>query len=105
MGASNQTYNTFPSAFGTGTLIPQSRSRVTALDCKPPSIHDLHCPTTVLLQSSLCSSRIHCFRNSSCLPNGRYQCVVFFLTGGWPLKVLTGLINSSGLRVLPQFSH
>ena len=35
IGASNHTYNTFPSAFGNGTFTPQSKSRVMALGCKP----------------------------------------------------------------------
>ena len=60
-------------ASGSGTLIPQSRSLVTALGCNPPSIQLLHCPITVARQSSLCSFRIHSRRKSSCLSRGRYQ--------------------------------
>src|ERR1700722_13276906 len=105
IGASNHTYNTFPSASGSGTLIPQSRSRVTARGCRPPSIQLLHCPMTFVRQSSLCSSRIHCRKKASCRSSGRYQCVVLLFTGGLPLSVLWGLISSSGLRDVPQFSH
>ncbi len=105
IGASNQTYNTLPSAPLIGTLIPQSKSRVTALGCNPPSIQLLHCPTTAGLQSSVCSLIIQFLKKSSCLFNGKYQCVVDFLIGALPLKVLTGLINSSGLNVFPHFSH
>ena len=44
IGASNQTYSTLPSAPSTGTGIPQSRSRLTALGWRPPSSQDLHWP-------------------------------------------------------------
>jgi hypothetical protein len=65
----------------------------------------LHWPVTVPLQSSLCCCKIHSLRNFSCLPNGKYQWVVFLFTGFFPLNVLTGFISSSGLNVVPQFSH
>src|SRR3989339_17423 len=107
MGASNHTYSTLPLPPSTslGKATPQSKSRVTALGCKPPSIQLLHCPTTVERQSLPCSSIIHLRKKSSCLSKGRYQCLVNFLTGVFPLKVLTGLINSSGLKLFPQLSH
>ena len=105
IGASNHTYKTFPSPPATGTFTPQSKSRVTARGCNPPSIQLLHCPITAGLQSLACSSNNHLRKNSSCLFKGKYQCVVSFLIGALPLKVLTGLINSSGLKLLPHFSH
>ena len=94
-----------PSPPATGTLTPQSKSRVTALGCKPPSIQLLHWPTTAGRQSFTCSFKIHSRKKSSCLFKGKYQWVVSFLIGALPLKVLTGLINSSGLKLLPHFSH
>src|SRR5215203_4289735 len=105
MGASNHTYKTFPSAPGKGTFTPQSKSLVTALGCKPLSSQLLHWPNTFTFQSLPCSLTIHCRSHSSCLFNGKYQCFVNFFIGGLPLKVLTGLINSSGLNVVPQRSH
>src|SRR3990170_738611 len=105
MGASNQTYNTFPAASSNGAGTPQSRSLVTALGCKPASIQLLHWPSTLFFQSLACSSRIHCFSQLSYLFRGRYQCFVIFFTGVRPLRVLCGLINNSGLRVLPHLSH
>ena len=44
IGASNQTYKTFPLESLTGTGTPQSKSLVTALGFRPSSNHDLHCP-------------------------------------------------------------
>src|SRR5687768_4814690 len=105
MGASNHTYNTFPFASGSGTATPQSRSRVTALGCRPPSIQLLHCPSTLVFQSFACSLRIQLRSHPSCLFSGRYQWVVSFFTGTFPLSVLTGLISSSGLKEVPHFSH
>src|SRR5687767_7676205 len=105
MGASNQTYNTFPSASFKGTFTPQSRSLVTALGCRPLSIQLLHCPSTFGFQSEPCSSTIYFLNQSSCLFKGRYQCLVFLFTGALPLSVLTGLISSSGLKEVPHFSH
>src|SRR6185312_7394906 len=105
IGASNHTYSTFPSASFKGTFTPQSRSRVTALGCRPPSIQLRHCPTTFARQSSLCPTRIHSRRNFSYLSSGRYQCRVLRFTGGLPLSVLCGSISISGLKDVPQFSH
>src|SRR2546421_1778083 len=105
MGASNHTYNTFPSASFNGTGMPQSRSLVTALGCKPASSQLLHCPSTFGFQSAAWSFNIHSRNHSSCLFNGRNQCFVSFFTGDLPLNVLRGLINWSGLSELPHFSH
>src|SRR6478735_7934345 len=105
IGASNHTYNTLPSASGSGTFTPQSKSRVTARGCRPASIQLLHCPSTLAFQSFWCSFNIQLRSQSSCLLSGRYQCLVAFFTGGLPLRVLTGLINSSGLKDVPQVSH
>src|SRR5215210_658886 len=105
MGASNQTYKTFVLASGKGTFTPQSRSRVTARGCKPASIQLLHWPNTFVFQSNWCSFNIQSRSQSSCLFKGRYQCLVAFFIGGFPLSVLTGLINSSGLSDVPQRSH
>ena len=85
--------------------MPQSKSLVTALACKPASSQLLHWPDTFAFQSVLCSSNIHLRKNSSCLSNGKYQCLVAFFMGAFPLKVLRGLINSSGLSDVPHFSH
>src|SRR5579875_3195990 len=105
IGASNQTYNTLPFASGKGTGTPQSRSLVTARGCKPLSSQLLHWPNTFVFQSWACSFNIQLRKKSSCLFKGRYQCLVNFFTGGFPLSVLTGLINSSGLKAVPQRSH
>src|SRR5215212_4889411 len=105
MGASNHTYNTFPAASVNGTFTPQSKSLVTALGSKPLSIQLLHWPRTFAFQSFWCSFNIQFRSQSSCLFNGRYQCFVFLFTGGLPLNVLTGFINSSGLRDVPHLSH
>src|SRR5690606_39815271 len=51
IGASNQTYNFFPSAPSTGTSIPQYISRVTARGFNPSSNHDFTCPYTFDFQS------------------------------------------------------
>ena len=58
IGASNHTYNTFPSASFTGTGTPQSKSRVIARGCKPSPLSNqlLHCPYTFDFQS-LCWSK------------------------------------------------
>src|SRR5665213_383003 len=104
MGASNQTYSTFPSASGSGTGIPQLLSRVIARLCKPLSSQLLHCPYTLGFHS-LWPFRIHSFRNSSYFCNGKYQCLVFLFTGTASLRVLCGLMSCSGLREEPQRSH
>src|SRR5687767_13793278 len=105
MGASNHTYKTFPWASANGTFTPQSKSLVTALGCKPPSIQLLHCPSTLAFQSAACSFNIQLRNQFSYLSIGRYQCFVNFFTGGLPLNVLYGFINSSGLNDFPQVSH
>src|SRR5687768_12912145 len=105
IGASNQTYKTFPSASGSGTLIPQSRSRVMARDCSPPSIQDLHWPYTFVFQSEACPLMIQSFNQPSYFSKGKYQCLVARSTGGLLVRVERGLINSLGLSVDPQFSH
>ena len=97
IGASNQTYNTFPSAPSTGTGIPQSKSRVTALGRNPSSIQDFTCPYTFGFQSSLCPSKIHSFKNASCLSKGKNQCLVSFTVGTFPVIVDLGLIKSVAL--------
>src|SRR5690606_9043765 len=104
-GASNQTYSTFPSASFTGTGIPQSRSRVTARGRKPSSIQLLHWPSTLVFQSFLWSTKIHCFRKSSYSFKGRNQCFVSFKTGLFPEITLRGFIKSVALWLVPQFSH
>ena len=104
IGASNQTYSTFPSAPSTGTGIPQSRSRLTARGCNPISSQLLHCPYTFGFHS-LCPSSIHWRRNGSHLSKGRYQCLVSFITGWLPLIADFGLIRSVGLKEVPQASH
>jgi len=97
IGASNQTYNTFPSAPSTGTGIPQSKSRVTALGLKPSSIQDFTCPKTFGFQSFLWPSKIHSFKNASCLSNGKNQCLVSFKEGTLPVIEDLGLIKSVAL--------
>jgi len=64
IGASNQTYNTFPSSSSIFTGIPQSRSLVTALGFNPLSNHDLTCPTTFVFHLSLFSTVIQFLINS-----------------------------------------
>src|SRR4051812_37301024 len=104
MGASNQTYNTFPSASGRGTLMPQLLSRVMARDCRPVSSQLLHWPYTLFFHS-LCPSSTHSFSQGSYSFRGKYQCLVFLFTGVASLNALRGLISCSGERELPQFSH
>src|SRR6187402_3485568 len=84
IGASNQTYKTFPSAPSTGTGMPQSKSRVTALGFNPSSSHDLHWPKTFVFQSFAWSFKIHSFRKSSYLSKGKNQCFVLFMIGVSP---------------------
>src|SRR5690554_531198 len=105
IGASNQTYSTFPSAPSSGTGIPQSKSRVTALGCKPSSNQDLHCPCTLCFQSSLWSTKIHCTNHSWCSFNGKNQCFVDFSSGLFPVIALLGSIRSVALWEVPQLSH
>src|SRR5580693_1209973 len=85
MGASNQTYNTFPSASGSGTLIPHSPSRVMARGCRPPSIQLLHWPYTFVFQSLAWSRSNHVLNQGSYSFKGKYQCLVARNTGGCPL--------------------
>src|SRR3989338_3491344 len=113
MGAWSNTYNTFPSESGSGTGTPQSKSRVMALGCKPPSIHDIHCPITWFRHAfgSCCClpsripSLIQGRRHSSCRSIGKNQCDVVLRTGDFPLRVETGFFKSVGLKSEPHFSH
>src|SRR5690606_15585258 len=115
MGASIHTYNFLPAEPGisAGTSTPQSRSLVMALACKPPSSHDLHCPTTWFFHftGSWCSCpssfpvSIQAFNQTSCLSRGRYQWLVFFNTGLVPVSVDLGFTRSVGLRLAPHCSH
>ncbi|CAI8174239.1 MAG: Uncharacterised protein [Flavobacteriales bacterium UBA4585] len=105
IGASNQTYMTFPSASVTGTGTPQSRSRVMARGCSPsPAFNQLmHCPITLGFQSSRLSKKaLNSSDNSS---NGKNQFVVLRNSGIAPLKVDFGAIRSVGLNDVPQLSH
>ena len=88
------------SGIGRGT--PQSRSRLTGR-LKP-------------LSSQSCIVRIHCCAILGGLPISNLRASPdicqeaipmcgLFLTGVVPLSLETGFISSSGLRVLPQFSH
>src|SRR4029078_6184723 len=104
IGASNHTYKTFPSAPGKGTFTPQLLSLVIARGCKPLSSQLLHWPYTLFFHS-LCSSKIHCFKNGSYFCKGKYQCFVFLFTGTALLNVLRGLINCSGLNEETPLSH
>ena len=115
MGASIHTYSFLPADPGIscGTSTPQSRSRVIARGCKPPSSHDLHWPITCVFQSagSWCSTpsstpvSTQVRNHDSYLSSGRYQCLVLRNSGLVPVMVDTGLISSSGLRDEPQRSH
>src|ERR1041385_1140303 len=105
IGASNQTYNTFPSAPAIGTLTPQSRSRVIARGCKPSplSIQLLHCPYTLGFQL-LCES-MYALSFGDNLSKGKNQFFVCFRTGLLPLNVDFGSIRSVGFNDDPHFSH
>ena len=121
MGASSQTYNFFcpEASISGGTGMPQSKSRVIARGCKPPSSHDLHCPKTWGFQvdgscvfsvepSSFSStpSVIHRLSHLLYSFNFKYQCVVFLKTGVERLKVeRMGGKSSIGLIVEPHLSH
>src|SRR5687768_9879246 len=99
IGASNQTYSTFPSEPSTGTFTPQSRSRVIARGCNPWFIHDMHCPFTLGFHSG-CDS-IYSFSQGDSSSSGRNQFFVFLSDGFSPLSVDLGLIRSVGLSVEP----
>src|SRR5215831_4043121 len=103
MGASNHTYNTFPSESGKGTFTPQLLSLVIARLCRPLSSQLLHWPYTLFFHS-LCPSMIHSFSQGSYFCRGKYQCFVLRLTGVASLKALRGLTSCSGLRAEPQRS-
>src|SRR5690606_29598768 len=89
IGASSHTYSTFPSALGSGTGTPQSRSRVMARGRRPSFNQLLHWPSTCGFHSfgswccapsnvpSLIHCSIHCWLRSM----GRYQWLVAFSTG------------------------
>src|SRR5436853_513594 len=96
MGASNQTYSTFPFASGSGTGTPQLLSRVMARGCRPLSSQLLHCPYTLGFQLSFLPATIHSFSHSSYLFSGKYQCFVLRFTGTALLSALRGLSSCSG---------
>ena len=103
IGASNQTYNTFPSASFTGTLTPQSRSLVIALGFSPSFNHDLHWPITFDFQSFLVFIYFSIFPWS--LSIGKYQFFVSLKIGALPDKLDFGFFKSIGISVLPHISH
>ena len=105
IGASNQTYKTFPSAPFIGTDTPQSKSLVTALGFKPSSNHDLHCPYTLSFQSDLFFIKIQSSKNDWNSSNFRYQCLVSFKEGVFPVIDDFGSIRSIALWLVPHFSH
>ena len=97
-------HTTFPFASGRGTGTPQSRSRVTARGCNPDRAS--FTLTEDIIFPVFSWPRIHWSSHSFWnLSKGKYQCLVFFRTGGFSAELRMWINEVAGTQTFPHFSH